>query len=68
MSIKKTLDNTIFFLYTTLLFLFTFSIAIRNLLIGLLFIFSVIRILVYREFNLKNNEFNFYVPVSYTHL
>ncbi|RCW62244.1 MULTISPECIES: O-antigen ligase family protein [Halanaerobium] len=66
MSIKKTLDNTIFFLYTTLLFLFTFSIAIRNLLIGLLFIFSVIRILVYREFNLKNNEFNFYVLLFLT--
>lgn len=61
MNIKKTLDNIIFFLYMALLFLFTFSIAIRNLLIGLLFIFSVIRILVYREFNLKSTEFNFYI-------
>ena len=61
LNLKKSLDNIIIFLYTALLFLFTFSIAIRNLLIGLLFIFSLIRVLIYREFNIKKNEFNFYI-------
>ncbi len=61
LNLKKSLDNIIIFLYTALLFLFTFSIAIRNLLIGLVFIFSLIRVLMYREFNIKKNEFNFYI-------
>jgi O-antigen ligase len=60
-NLKKKLDNIILFLYTALLFLFTFSIAIRNLLIGLLFIFSVIRLLFYREINIKKTEFDFYI-------
>jgi len=61
MNVKKTLDNIIIYIYIALLFLFTFSIAIRNLLIGLLFIFSVIRLLIYREVNLRKTEFDFYV-------
>lgn len=65
-NLKRSLDNIILFLYTALIFLFTFSIAIRNILIGLLFVFSVIRLLIYREFNIKKTEFDFYVLMFLT--
>lgn len=60
-NLRKILDNSIFYLYSALILFFTFSIAIRNILLGLLFIFVLIRVLIYREINLKKNEFNFYI-------
>ncbi len=60
-NFEKFLDKSILYLYIALLFAFTFSIAIRNILIGLLFIFSIIKLIIYREFNLDKTEFDFYI-------
>lgn len=61
LNIKKLLNNCILALFTALLFSFTFSIAIRNIFIGLLFIFVLIKFVIYRKINIKKNEFNFYI-------
>ena len=60
-NLRNILDKIILYFYIALLFSFTFSIAIRNIFLGLLFIFVVIRFLIYREINIKKNEFNFYI-------
>ena len=60
-NLRKILDKSISYLYIALLFSFTFSIAIRNIFLGLLFIFVIIRFLINKEINIKKNEFNFYI-------
>ena len=62
-KLKKYMDKLIFYLYITLLFSFIFSIALRNILIGLLFIVYVLKFIIYREFNFLKNEYNFYISL-----
>ncbi|MFW6280934.1 MAG: O-antigen ligase family protein, partial [Halanaerobium sp.] len=60
-NFKNIIDKSIFYLYIALLFSFTFSIAIRNTFLALLFVLVIIRFFIYRELNIKKNEFNFYI-------
>jgi O-antigen ligase len=62
-KLSRYFDKSILYLYIVLLFTFTFSIAIRNILIGLLFIFSIIKLIIYREFNIEKTEFDFYILI-----
>jgi len=61
--LKSNIDKIILYLFIALIFSFSFSISLRNIFIGLIFIFYIIRIIIYRELKLEKSEYNFYIAV-----
>lgn len=53
------------FIFLVLVFFFPFSIALRNMLLGLLIIFYIISKLINKELSLPKTEFNIYIYIFF---